>query len=101
MKKDTHKTDMIFRYYKSVNAHNRVLALFPHQVDSIRGHVMCYQHVGQHGLADYPHCINITRPATPQEYADLKYELEGLGYNINIVKRQNRAKFLKSYYANR
>lgn len=43
----------------------------------------CYQHLGQHGECTE----NFTRAkrATPAEYADLKKELEGLGYIITVV----------------
>ena len=31
--------------------------------------------------------ISITRLAKPEEYEDLKEELEGLGYTLEVVKR--------------
>jgi hypothetical protein len=97
MEKDTYTTDLIFRVYKKKEFKNAVLALFPHEVSTLKGSVNCYEFVGQHGSADYKHCINITRPATAEEYADLKKELEGLGYDINVVKRQNYDKYLADF----
>lgn len=98
MEKDTHTTDMVFRVDTSKDWKGTVFALFPHEVSTLDGCVTCYQHIGQHSSADYRHCISKSRPATAEEMADLKKELEGLGYNINIVKKQNYDKYLKSYY---
>lgn len=92
MKKDIYKTDMVFRVDRS-----GVFALFPHEVCHYTGHVTSYQHVGQHGGANYGHCIQQSKKATPEEYKDLYEELESIGYNINIVHRQNYDKWLKSY----
>jgi hypothetical protein len=50
------------------------------------GSVLSYMHVGQHGEA----CIDFMHdctPAKPDEYADLKTELESIGYDLQIVKR--------------
>lgn len=83
MKKDEHKTIVVFRTYRDGGD---VLALFPAEV--YNGHLCeSYQRIGQHGGADYSHCIKITKPASPSEYASLKRELEGIGYNLNIKKR--------------
>ena len=87
------KTDVIFRKWKNGN----VLALFPHEVNTYGGHVTSYEHVGQHGNADYVGCIIKTKPANTDEYAPLKKELEGIGYKLNVVKKQNYDKFLNSW----
>ena len=56
-------------------------------VDAKIGYVMSYMHVGQHGEASvewmYSRCI----PATPEQYADLKAELESIGYILKIRTR--------------
>ena len=80
---DKDKTKVVFRKYKDGD----ILALFPEL--SYRRNYMteCYQHVGQHGEGDYQWCIADTKPATPEEYADLKAELEGIGYNLLIRKK--------------
>lgn len=89
------KADINFRIDK-----DSVFALFPHE-HSGSGMVTCYQHVGQHSSAYYSGCITSSKPATPKQYKDLKEELKGRGYIVNVVKRQNYDKFLKSYYATR
>ena len=97
MKKDKIKTDIIFRKEKSGYFKGEIYALFPHEVCNLSGNVTCYAHNGQHGGADYKYCIQKTIPATKSEYMDLYRELSDIGYNINIVKRQNYDKYLKSY----
>lgn len=82
------RTTVVFRRWP---LHPRwgILALFP---DIDAGHGLCssYQHVGQHSAAHYDNCIARTVPATPDKYADLKAELESLGYNLRVVKRRVR-----------
>ena len=97
MKTDILETDITFRVDTCKDFKGTVFALFPHEC-SHRYFVTCYQHVGQHSSADYKASINSSKPATPKEYADLKAELESVGYNIKVVKRQNYDKFLTSYY---
>jgi len=59
-----------------------VIALFPtHPSDSMSWLNMdSYERIGQHGSADYGVVTRNSRPATPDEYANLKRELEGQGY---------------------
>jgi hypothetical protein len=65
-----------------------VYALFPGLAGTNKIHTcLCYQHVGQHSSADLQGCINKSRPATPEEYDQLKRELERIGYVLNVVKR--------------
>jgi hypothetical protein len=78
------KTVAVFRVFRDGD----VLALFPYE-DEGNGFCSSYQHVGQHGLADYDACVNQTRPATPKEYSALKRELEQLGYELIIKKKRN------------
>lgn len=96
MKRDTHKTDVIFRYDTTKGFNGTIFALFPHEVCDSAGNVTSYQHVGQHGSADYNWSVYKSRLAKPNEYADLKTELEGLGYNLNVVYKQNKDKYIKS-----
>jgi hypothetical protein len=52
------------------------------------GHVLSYQHIGQHGEAQYGHCLTVTRPATEAEAAPLLAELRRVGYDdLHVVKR--------------
>lgn len=57
-----------------------VVALFPDQPEG-RGLVNSYQHVGQHGSADYRGVIRDTAPAKPAQYRPLLAELKKLGYS--------------------
>lgn len=69
-----------------------VFALFPTDcADNTGRYCGCYQHVGQHCSADYDHCIRNSRPATPAEYADLKTELERIGYTLRVIRRASYA----------
>ena len=98
MKKDNYKTDVIFRVDTTKDFKGEVLAIFPHEVETFRGEVRIYVHVGQHSAADYGVCLRTSRLATKKESADLRKELRGLGYNINEIKKRNYDKYLKSYY---
>ena len=51
------------------------------------GNIMCYQHVGQHGEASLDY-YNSTKPATPDEYADLLAELKSIYDDVNLVVRR-------------
>jgi len=97
MKKDNYITDVIFRVDNTKDFKGTVFALLPHECCDIKGSVTTYQHVGQHSSADYQHCIKNSRIATELEYADLKKEMEDLGYDLKVIKKQNYHKFLNSY----
>jgi hypothetical protein len=97
MTKDKHKTDVVFRVDTTKEWKGTIFALLPHEVSDSKGNVTSYQHIGQHSGADYPYSIRTSRPATQKEYKALKREMESLGYNLNIIKRRNYTKFLKSF----
>lgn len=67
-----------------------VIALFPNNESWDRqGNISCYQHVGQHGGANWSWVLSATRPAQAVEYADLLRELKGIGYtDLTIRKRR-------------
>lgn len=94
MKKDTYITEVIFRKWRSNNYANKIIALFPYAVETLAGSIMSYEHIGQHGGADYNHCINMTVPAKAEEYKDLKEELEYIGYNLKVINKRNYKKYL-------
>lgn len=103
MEKDIEKTDIIFRVNtnkkdKGTVSENCVFAVFPHEVCDKSGNVTTYQHVGQHSGGDYQHCLTNSRPATEEECKSLKTEMESIGYNINVVKKRNYEKYIKSYW---
>ena len=82
-------TQVIFRKDTPKNGGD-VFALFP-DLEGSPYHCMCYQHVGQHGSADYNGCIAVSKPATPTEYADLLAELVSIGYDdLKIRQRRQR-----------
>ncbi len=90
MKKDTDTTKVVFRVWKGTSGagfKGQVIALFPEEDE---GHGFCnsYEHVGQHGSADYRLVISRTKPATPAEYEALRQELESIGYDLEIRARR-------------
>ena len=85
-KKSPPKDKVIFRMFDG-----EVIALFPEQ-DEGRGMVNSYEHIGQHGGADYNGVVSKSRKATPYEYADLKKELTSIGYNLDIKEKYIRSR---------
>jgi len=77
---------VVFRRWKEGD----VIALFPDQPEG-RGLVNSYQHVGQHGAADYRGVVRDTKPAKPVEYRALLRELKSIGYTP-CVRRKQRGK---------
>lgn len=84
-KENDDTTDVVFRMYPRSQGGD-CLALFP-RLSMPSGLCMSYQSVGQHANADYNLCVRSTRPAKPHEYAELKRELESVGYRLRVVKR--------------
>ena len=78
--------DVMFRMFRG-----EILAIFPHTKHHT-GFVLCYAHCGQHSGADYNGVVYNSRPATEEEYKDLKKELENIGYSLKIVHRRNLKK---------
>jgi hypothetical protein len=81
-----------------------VIALFPTILAdcSSGGRVESYEHVGQHGGADFYGIMRESRPARPSEYAALARELRSAPYRykLKVVKRASRAmhnEFLAEY----
>lgn len=65
-----------------------LFAYFPDSVhhDDYRD---CYSHIGQHSSC-HPDYAAESRPATPEEYADLKAELENqVGYELDVADQAN------------
>lgn len=77
------KTKVVFRYWRG-----NVIALFPEIPSDAMGlYCQSYEHVGQHGGADYQGIIRRSRPATKNEYQDLAHELRQVGYKLTVVNR--------------
>ena len=54
----------------------------------IRGqYCSSYEHIGQHGAADYYGVIQDTTPVGPRECVELAEELRRIGYNLRPIKR--------------
>jgi hypothetical protein len=85
-KKSPPKDKVVFRMFEG-----DVIALFPEQ-DEGRGLINSYEHIGQHGGADYSSVISRSRKATSKEYSDLKKELTSIGYNLDIKQKYIRGK---------
>lgn len=89
--KDSQSTPVHFRKWPK-NLGGDVVAILPtHEGGSHLYTCGLYQHVGQHGDCDPQHVIYKTRPAKPEEYADLFREMEGLGYKLRVLKRIPRS----------
>jgi hypothetical protein len=78
----TEVTPVLFRVWDKPNS--GVIALFPDDVVDDEGHVGSYEHVGQHGGANYHLVMAASRPALPAEYAALKKELESAPYEYRF-----------------
>lgn len=68
------------------DADNDLFAFFPAEDYTDRNDLTksCYSHVGQHSACSVDYA-NSCREALPNEYADLKAELEGIGYKLQVV----------------
>jgi hypothetical protein len=91
MKKDTHKTEVIFRKFKSDGS---IIALFPYIINDNQGNILSYMHIGQHGSADCFCLTDVTTLAKEEDYRDIYNELNSIGYNLEIKKRRNHDKYL-------
>ena len=79
---DLDETLTIFRKFKEGD----IIALFP-EIYQMNGNIMSYMHVGQHSMADYGVILDKTKPAKPEEYSDLKTELESIGYDLKVRQK--------------
>ena len=80
-----HKVAVVFRRWGDTGD---VIALFPEIPSDIFGfYCDSYEHVGQHGGADYYGVVRHTNPATPEESAALAAELQRIGYRLVPVRR--------------
>jgi len=97
----TQKIKTVFREYQD----GEIIALFPYEIADHNYNCLIYAHIGQHGVANYTHVIDTTKPA--KDAQKLKKELESIGYEIQEIQRISRPKVdaaIKSYiefYKNR
>ena len=74
------KTNVIFKKRED----GQIIALFPDDDPlDLHGNITSYMHVGQHSGAS-PDLLFELESASPEEYKDLKEELESIGYKLKI-----------------
>jgi hypothetical protein len=79
---------VVFRRWRDTKS---VFALFPSSPATYDGFFCdAFEHVGGHGGADYFGCINASDPVSVEDAADLKRELERIGYRLRVIKRASR-----------
>lgn len=88
MTTDEDTTRVIFRDWGGANAGDIVAILI--DVPANPGRVVCFEHVGQHGEGTWAALIGNTKPATPEQYAALKRELESPPYEYKLIVRKRR-----------
>ena len=95
---DTSYTPVVFRWHPVHGCE----AWFIAEPATYDGQVMFYAPLGGHGGGDYAGCLADTRPATPEEYADLKLYLDAAyGYTLRVYRKytpQIRALFIARYW---
>lgn len=69
------------------------LCVWVDEVADFSAGLLCYAHVGQHSTASYDY-VKKQKPA--EDYQDLKKELEGIGYNLEVLDAFPK---MKHYYA--
>lgn len=82
-------TPVLFRVHRApVKYGAEVTAVFPCEPADFDGNMTCYTHVGQHGGCSLD-WYRQTRPARPNEYTDLKAELEAepYGYRFRVYQK--------------
>lgn len=77
-------TRVVFRKFDD----GEVIALFPEMEWDNQGLITSYLHNGQHGGASRT-LTRDTSLASLEEYADLKKELEGQGYILDVRSRMS------------
>jgi len=87
MPKDKHQTKVKFLLNETneLEYTRDVFAYFPEENFDREGTLKTsYAHIGQHSGC-CPEYAEESRTATPEEYQDLKAELENIGYNLKLV----------------
>jgi hypothetical protein len=85
-------TKVIFRRWPKSQG-DGIIALFPEIPSDLEGRFcLSYEHVGQHGGADYRAVIRMTKPVRgfSTRLEKLMEELQGRGYNLKIIHRRGR-----------
>jgi hypothetical protein len=91
-------TEVKFVKTKSGEFKGDITAVFPYEIATMEGDMLCYSHVGQHACCSKD-WLKHTVLATPKEYYDLFRELISIGYDdLKIIKRIQYSKYLDAYY---
>ena len=78
-------TIVIFRKWSN----GSIIALLPEIPADTEGKLcQSYEHIGQHGGADYRGVIGRIKAAKPDEFAELLQELEMIGYDDLVVRKR-------------
>ena len=79
---------VVFRRWKDCGS---IIALFPELPSDLYGQYCdAYEHVGQHGGADYHGVVQHSMPCSIEESADLATELQRIGYRLRPIRRASR-----------
>ncbi len=80
------KTKVKFLVHEEETAEDDVFAYFPEEDFNFKKAYSktVYSHVGQHSSCS-PEYAAKSRNATPEEYADLRAELESIGYELETL----------------
>lgn len=83
MKKES--LPVAFRVYRE----NDIIAIFPTIPGTYSvGTCQSYMHIGQHGHVNLRINLLVTKPATPEQYAELQKELVSIGYdNLRVIQK--------------
>ena len=82
------ETLVIFRRWRDTGG---IIALFPELPSDYHGRFCdAYEHVGQHGGADYHGVLQVTRAVSVHEARDLITELTRIGYRLKPTKRASQ-----------
>jgi hypothetical protein len=82
------ETLVIFRRWRVTGD---IIALFPELPSESEGRFCdAYEHVGQHGGADYHGVVRATRPVSVDDAGDLIAELTRIGYRLKPIKRASQ-----------
>lgn len=83
---DKHKTKVVFLIEPTEDGKEAIFAFFPkmyYNKELYKTTFTCYAHIGQHSACHIDY-IKECKEATPEQYADLKAELQSIGYNLQI-----------------
>lgn len=76
---------VVFRRWRDCRS---IIALFPEIPTDLYGYYCeAYEHVGQHGGADFHGVIQATVPVKPEDAADLAEELTRIGYHLRPIRK--------------